>query len=195
MNFSNLKEAKGSTRKGDVKIGVTATSTSKGNVKTGYDVKYLGEGNFRIGKEFITKADLDNKGFILVSDPNATLATVKELALKIVEKSEARYFGVPRAGKNPKTGVVVDKTKNSTLISSGVLEAYLINTGIAQKDVKTAFTLSKVENEGNTYFIFDTTAKVAETNTAQMELPLGGSPEPAVSETQDVDVVNVDEEL
>jgi hypothetical protein len=175
MNFSNLKTVKGSTRNSDSKIGVSGNSSTSGaSSRSNYDIKYLGNGQFRFSKSFVENAGLEgSNGFNIVSDPNATLATVKELALQIVSKADARYFGVPRTGKNPKTGVIVSETKNSSLITSGVIEAYLINTNAVTKDVKAAFTLSKVVDNGSTYYTF------VSTNTpVQMEMELPTTPAP-----------------
>ena len=185
MNFSNLKTVKGSTRSTDAKIGAASSAGSKGAKSANYDIKYLGNAQFRISKSFVENAGLEgNNGFNIVSDPNATLATIKELALQIVAKSDARYFGTPRVGKNPKTGVTISNTKNSTLITSSVIEAYLINTNNVSKDVKTAFTLSKVIDNGNTYYTFSNTSVAASTQ-LEMEMPTA----PAVEE------VEVQEEL
>ena len=74
--------------------------------------------------------------------------------------------------------------KNSTLITSSVIEAYLINTNNVSKDVKTAFTLSKVIDNGNTYYTFSNTSVAASTQ-LEMEMPTA----PAVEE------VEVQEEL
>lgn len=172
MNFSNLKTVKGSTRSMDSKIGVSANTSSNGVSKANYDIKYLGNAQFRLSKNFVESAGLDANGFNIVSDPNATLATIKELALQIVSKQDARYFGTPRVGKNPKTGAVVSNTKNSTLITSGVIEAYLMNINSITKDVKTAFTLSKVVDNGNTYYTFVT----SNTPNTQLEMELPTAP-------------------
>lgn len=199
MDFSNLKPIKGAAKNADSKLGLSGKGgAGVGNVSN-YDIKYLGNGNFRLSSRFVDKAKLETEnGFILLSDPNATLATIKELALQIVPKSsEPRYFGKPRTGKNPKTGAEVAETKNSTLITSRTIEAYLVNCGMAQKDVKTAFTLSQTESNGNTYFTFvSNTNETSATNAdKQLALDLGEKYNTTEVEKAPISPVAVDDEL
>jgi len=156
MDFKNLSPVKGTTKNPNATIGAASKGTprvKKEKVeKIKQDITYNGNGTFRFTKNFVAKLGEVN-GIDALSNPKATLATVNEFAFKVSPKETAKYLGTARTGVNPNTKEVV-QGKPSTLITHRILEAYLINTNQITKDVKTALTLSKVEENNETYFVF-----------------------------------------
>lgn len=163
MNLSNLEPVTGSPRKADSIIGATVVTAEGKKVKNPKvakplaDINYNGNRTFRLHKRFVKQIEsLGNYGLTVATQKGVKLSEVNEFAFILQDKSVATYLSnSARQGVNRATGQKVDG-KPSTLISNGILEAYLINTGKITKDVKAAFTLSKVEQNGNIYFVFDT---------------------------------------
>lgn len=187
MDFQNLSPVKGTTKNPNATIGAASKGTprvKKEKVeKIKQDITYNGNGTFRFSKNFVAKLGEAN-GVDALSNPKATLATVNEFAFKVSPKDTAKYLGTARTGVNPLTKEIV-QGKPSTLITHRILEAYLINTNQITKDVKTALTLSKVEDNNETYFVFGSGSNNA---TAQVE---------EVAETQPTEIqseVEVEEE-
>lgn len=193
MNLNKLVPTKGSTKNSDTVLNVAG---KKGSVSPSrnYDVKYLGKAQFRFSEDFLEKNGFrNNLGLNPLSESGATIATIKEFAFQVVNKDEKpRYFGKSRVGTNPKTGEKVTDTKNSPVISSSVFEAYLINTNQATKDVKSAYNLTLIEQDG-TVFVTVANNSVSEaptTNNVDTEI---------ISEVEEimegVDVDNDSEEI